>query len=103
MVARSRNGEIKAFPVVETIHKDNICHTTEAPARVPPQVQLHAQQVASQAVACLEGGALSHTPPSLTPSLTLAWPSLPSLPTPCPPTAQPGPLSSSTPCHHVSS
>lgn len=55
MVARSRNGETKAFPVVETIHKDNICHTTEAPARVPPQVQLNAQRVASQAVACLEG------------------------------------------------
>ena len=55
MVARSRNGETKAFPVVETIHKDNICHTTEAPARVPHQVQLKAQQVASQAVACLEG------------------------------------------------
>lgn len=57
MVARSCNGEVKAFPVVETIHKDNICHTTEAPARVPPQIQLNAQQVASQAVACLEGEA----------------------------------------------
>lgn len=55
MVARSRNGETKAFPVVETIHKDNICHTTEAPARVPANTQLRAQQVASQAVACLEG------------------------------------------------
>lgn len=56
MVARSSSGEMKAFPVVETIHKDNICHTTEAPARVPHEVQLSAQQVASQAVACLEGG-----------------------------------------------
>ena len=55
MVARSRNDEIKAFPVVETIHKDNICHTTEAPARIPASVQLKAQHVAQQAVACLEG------------------------------------------------
>ena len=55
MVARSRNDEIKAFPVVETIHKDNICHTTEAPARIPAAVQLQAQRVAQQAVACLDG------------------------------------------------
>lgn len=56
MVARSRNGETKAFPVVETIHKDNICHTTEAPARVAHETLLKAQQVAQQAVECLEGG-----------------------------------------------
>ena len=63
MVARSSNGESKAFPVVETIHKDNICHTTEAPARIPPAIQLKAQEVASQAVACLEGGrSLSYHP-----------------------------------------
>ncbi len=55
MVARSRNGETKAFPVVETIHKDNICHTTEAPARVPQETIFKAQQVAQQAVECLEG------------------------------------------------
>lgn len=55
MVARSRNGELKSFPVVETIHKDNICHTTEAPARIPSSIRLKAQQVAQQAVACLEG------------------------------------------------
>lgn len=55
MVARSRNGTTKAFPVVETIHKDNICHTTEAPAQVPADVAARAQQVAEQAVSCLEG------------------------------------------------
>ena len=64
MVARSRNGETKAFPVVETIHKDNICHTTEAPARVPTDIQLRAQQVASQAVACLEGKRQSFPTPA---------------------------------------
>ena len=55
MVARSRNGTTKAFPVVETIHKDSICHTTETPAQVPAETALRAQQVAEQAVACLEG------------------------------------------------
>ena len=28
MVARSRNGELSTYPVVETIQKDNICHQT---------------------------------------------------------------------------
>lgn len=60
MVARSRNGSTKAFPVVETIHKDNICHTTEAPAQVTAEITLRAQQVAEQAVACLEGTAQHH-------------------------------------------
>lgn len=55
MVARSRNGTTKAFPIVETIHKDNICHTTEAPAQVPADISARAQQVAEQAVSCLEG------------------------------------------------
>ena len=95
MVARSRNGEIKAFPVVETIHKDNICHTTEAPARVPHQVQLNAQQVASQAVACLEGENGTHC---LFMALPIPhwnpWP--PSPPPPLPHTYAP-PL----PCVHV--
>lgn len=27
MVVRSRSGEVKAFPVVETVHLNNICHT----------------------------------------------------------------------------
>lgn len=55
MVARSRGGEIKSFPVVQTIHRDNICHTTEAPARVPASIQAEAQRIAEQAVAALEG------------------------------------------------
>ena len=59
MVARSRNGETKAFPVVETIHKDSICHTTEAPAQIPAAVQLQAQRVAQQAVGFLEGISVS--------------------------------------------
>lgn len=78
MVARSSNGEIKAFPVVETIHKDNICHTTEVPARIPSSIQLNAQKVASQAVACLEGGRLSHDPPL--PYSTSHQPTYPSSP-----------------------
>ncbi|GAB4822141.1 hypothetical protein N2152v2_009187 [Parachlorella kessleri] len=55
MVARSRDGSIMSFPVVQTIHKNNICHTTETPALVPPAVQARAREVAEHAVECLQG------------------------------------------------
>lgn len=55
MVVRSRGGEINSFPVVQTIHKDNICLTTEAPACVPKSIQDTARNAAEQAVACLKG------------------------------------------------
>ncbi|URE25528.1 AIR carboxylase [Musa troglodytarum] len=34
IVARARDKSVSCFPVVETIHKDNICHIVEAPASV---------------------------------------------------------------------
>lgn len=55
MVVRSRNGSVKSFPVVQTIHKDNICHTTEAPACVPKEIQQSALEAAERAVSCLKG------------------------------------------------
>ncbi|KAJ6596749.1 hypothetical protein B0H10DRAFT_2167692 [Mycena sp. CBHHK59/15] len=33
MVVRSTTGETKAYPVVETIHKENVCHLVFAPLR----------------------------------------------------------------------
>lgn len=36
MVMRARDGCVASYPVVETVHKDNICWVTEAPADVPP-------------------------------------------------------------------
>lgn len=36
IVARNTNGDIKTYPVVETIHKNNILHTTITPARIDP-------------------------------------------------------------------
>ncbi|PSC69680.1 phosphoribosylaminoimidazole chloroplastic [Micractinium conductrix] len=55
MVVRSRDGALSSFPVVQTIHKDNICWTTEAPPRVPLASQAASQAVAEQAVRHLEG------------------------------------------------
>lgn len=58
MVVRSRDSTVVSYPVVETIHKDNICHVTEAPAGVPVQIQQRAKEVAEKAVACLNGAGI---------------------------------------------
>lgn len=58
MVVRSRDGSVVSYPVVETIHKDNICHVTEAPANVPEAAQQRATQVAEQAVSSLSGAGI---------------------------------------------
>ena len=55
MVARSRDGSTKAFPLVETSHQNSILLVTEAPAQVAPEVRQRAQEVAESAVACLDG------------------------------------------------
>ena len=55
MVARSRDGSTRAFPVVETVHQNSILLVTEAPAHVHARVHQQAQQVAEKAVACLDG------------------------------------------------
>ncbi|EFN54406.1 hypothetical protein CHLNCDRAFT_24868 [Chlorella variabilis] len=55
MVVRSRDGSLASFPVVQTIHKNSICWTTETPARVPAAAQRRAKEVAEQAIGALEG------------------------------------------------
>lgn len=55
MVARSTKGEVKAYPVVETIHKNNICHTVFAPAKVNNQVKKKAQSLAVKTMKQLKG------------------------------------------------
>jgi phosphoribosylaminoimidazole carboxylase len=57
MLVRSRDGEERSFPVVETIHRNSICYVTEAPALVPDAAIFKAQEIAERAVGCLEGGA----------------------------------------------
>lgn len=36
MVARGADGQTRAFPVVETVHRDSICWVTETPAAPLP-------------------------------------------------------------------
>ena len=59
MVARSRDGSVSSFPVVETIHHRSILQIVEAPAAVPQDVQQRATALAEKAVACLDGEYLS--------------------------------------------
>lgn len=50
MVARGRHGAIAAYPVVETVQRDHICHEVVAPARLPPAVAARATAAAVGAV-----------------------------------------------------
>lgn len=58
MVARSTNGEVSAFPVVETQHRRNICHVVIAPAPVDPAVAEKARKLALAAVAAFQSAGI---------------------------------------------
>ncbi|QCE07440.1 phosphoribosylaminoimidazole carboxylase [Vigna unguiculata] len=55
IVARGRDNSISCYPVVETIHRDNICHIVKAPANVKWKTRELATEVAVNAVKSLEG------------------------------------------------
>ncbi|KAJ1282142.1 hypothetical protein BS78_03G027800 [Paspalum vaginatum] len=55
IVARSRDGSMVCYPVVETVHRENICHVVEAPAEVSDKIKKLATSVAENAIKSLEG------------------------------------------------
>ncbi|KAI9509125.1 Phosphoribosylaminoimidazole carboxylase [Russula earlei] len=56
MVVRTAGGQTFSYPVVETVHKDNICHLVFAPLRSrDPQLYVRAQEIAEMAVKSLDG------------------------------------------------
>ncbi|KAG2309271.1 hypothetical protein Bca52824_029019 [Brassica carinata] len=55
IVARGKDGSMVCYPVVETVHRDNICHIVKAPADVPWKINKLATDVAQKAVGSLEG------------------------------------------------
>jgi phosphoribosylaminoimidazole carboxylase PurK protein len=55
MVARSSNGEIVTYPVVETIQKNNICHYVLAPARISKLVEKRAKRLAIKTTKLIKG------------------------------------------------
>ncbi|KAF8994586.1 phosphoribosylaminoimidazole carboxylase [Cyathus striatus] len=56
MVVRSASGEVKSYPAVETVHKDNICHLVYAPLRsVDGGLGEKAKRIAEDAVRTFTG------------------------------------------------
>jgi 5-(carboxyamino)imidazole ribonucleotide synthase len=55
MVLRARNGEIRAYPVVETVQQNHICHVVRAPAPLSAELLYRAELLAVRAVQLLEG------------------------------------------------
>lgn len=53
VAARSLNGEVKAFPVAENIHIENILHQTIVPARVSEKVAERAEEIALEIASAL--------------------------------------------------
>lgn len=55
MVARSKSGDIATYPVVETIHKNNILHTVLAPAPIDQKAYKQAEELGRATMQHLEG------------------------------------------------
>ena len=56
MVVRTARGPTCSYPVVETVHKDNICHLVFAPLRSrDPQLAARAQEIAERTIQSLSG------------------------------------------------
>ncbi|MES2930917.1 MAG: 5-(carboxyamino)imidazole ribonucleotide synthase [Patescibacteria group bacterium] len=53
--ARDTNGSIVSYPVVETIHKNNICHIVRSPAPVDSEIQKNAEALARKVLDVLGG------------------------------------------------
>lgn len=53
--ARDRLGNIVTYPVVETIHRNNICHMVLAPAPVPVEQHKTAEEIAHETLRKLDG------------------------------------------------
>jgi phosphoribosylaminoimidazole carboxylase PurK protein len=58
MVGRNANNEIISYPVVETIHKNNICHIVIVPAPIDKKIQLKAQRLAEKVMKQLQGAGM---------------------------------------------
>lgn len=55
MVARSTQGEIRAYPVVETKQIDNVCDLVIAPAKISKKAEANAISLAKKTVELLNG------------------------------------------------
>ena len=59
MVVRTTDGQVQSYPVVETVHKDNICHLVFAPLRSrDPTLSQKARSIAETAVGSFSGAGI---------------------------------------------
>ncbi len=58
MVIRDRQGNVTSYPIVETMHKDNICDVVLAPPRVSETAKKNAAALANKTVQYLEGAGI---------------------------------------------
>ena len=55
MIARGRSGDVRLYPVVETVQKNHICHTVTAPAQVSDEARQRVCEYAKGAIETIEG------------------------------------------------
>ncbi|MGQ9927330.1 MAG: 5-(carboxyamino)imidazole ribonucleotide synthase [Chloroflexaceae bacterium] len=55
MVVRTHDGETRAYPVVETVQRNHICHIVRAPAPMPAAEAAAATELALRAVQAVDG------------------------------------------------
>ncbi len=55
MVLRGKDGEVRTYPVVETIQQNHICHIVRAPAAITLETAEIASKLAQKSVEILEG------------------------------------------------
>lgn len=55
IIARSTKGKVEVYPVVETVHKDNICVETKVPAHIDKKAAKKAEKLAYEVAKYLRG------------------------------------------------
>lgn len=55
IVARDADGNIRNYPVVETVQKDNVCHIVRCPAAIDEAAAYRATEMAIEAVKAIDG------------------------------------------------
>jgi len=55
MIARNQNGEMVAYPIVESIQRNHICNEVIAPANISEEARLQAIELAQRCVTAIDG------------------------------------------------
>lgn len=55
MIVRSKSGDVLAYPCVETIQQNHICHEVIAPAEIEEKLAEKAQEIAAKCVKTIDG------------------------------------------------